>query len=252
MPRGTRRLLALGIGKEKEWVLSRQTMHGDLLGILGARICGGVYRPFEVLKTESLSEEFVLSRTVVREVLKVLESMGLIAARRSVGLVVLPQENWRVFDPSVIEWRLASPDRKNQLLSLTQLRQAVEPVAANLAALNATDAQRLRIQELAALMTESGDTGDLDQFLIHDIEFHQLLLSASCNEMFAALSTSVAAVLEGRTKHKLMPQRPNPKGQHLHRLVASNIASGDGQGAEAAMRELLEEVKFAVANMADL
>ncbi len=241
----------MGIGKEREWVLSRQTMHGDLLGILGARICGGVYRPFEVLKTEGLSEEFVLSRTVVREVLKVLESMGLIAARRSVGLVVLPQESWRVFDPSVIEWRLASPDRKSQLLSLTQLRQAVEPVAANLAAFNATEGQRKRIVELAALMTQSGDSGDLDQFLVHDIEFHQLLLRASGNEMFTALSTSVAAVLKGRTKHKLMPARPNPEGQHLHRLVAASVASGDGVAAEAAMRALLEEVKVAVASMTD-
>lgn len=227
-------------------------MHDDLLGILGARICGGTYRAHEVLKTEALSEEFVLSRTVVREVLKVLESMGLIAARRSIGLVVLPQENWRVFDPRVIEWRLASNDRKNQLLSLTQLRQAVEPIAASLAAVSATDEQRRRLLELAALMTETGDSGAMDEFLLHDIEFHQLLLRASCNEMFTALSTSVAASLKGRTKHKLMPTRPNPEGQRLHRLVASSVASGDGATAEAAMRALLEEVKVAVAKLNQL
>lgn len=224
-------------------------MHDNLLEVLGGRICGGIYKPREILKTEDLSEEFVLSRTVVREVLKVLESMGLIAARRSLGLVVLPQEHWRVFDPRVIEWRLASHDRKNQLMSLTLLRLAVEPVAASLAAQNATSAERERIMELATMMTETGETGDLDEFLVQDIEFHQLLLQASRNEMFRALSTSVAAVLEGRTKHKLMPHRPNPQGQHLHRLVATSVAEGDADTAETAMRALLEEVKDAVGRL---
>ncbi|MGU3575507.1 FadR/GntR family transcriptional regulator [Brucellaceae bacterium C25G] len=224
-------------------------MHDNLLDIFGRRICAGVYKPCEVLKTEDLSEEFVLSRTVVREVMKVLESMGLIEARRSLGLVVLPQEHWHVFDPRIIEWRLASHDRKNQLMSLTFMRLAVEPIAASLAAQNATPEQRKRIVELATLMTETGDSGDLDQFLLHDIEFHQLLLQASGNEMFRALSTSVAAVLEGRTKHKLMPHRPNPEGQHFHRLVATCVAQGDAQASEKAMRALLEEVKEAVGNL---
>lgn len=232
-----------------EAALSRQTMHHDLLEVLGQRICGGAYKPREILKTEDLSEEFSLSRTVVREVLKVLESMGLIAARRSLGIVVLPRDSWSVFDPRVIAWRLASDDRKNQLMSLTLLRLAVEPVAASLAAHHATDAERRRIVELADMMKQTGDTGDLAEFLVQDIEFHQLLLQASRNEMFRAISTSVAAVLEGRTKHKLMPHRPNPEGQRLHRLVASSVAEGDADTAETAMRALLLEVKEAVGKL---
>ncbi len=226
-----------------EDALSRQTIYDDLLDQLGQRICGGVYAAHEVLRTDDLAAEFDLSRTVIREALKVIESMGLIRARRSLGLVVMPQADWHVFDPRVIRWRMAGPDRMNQLRSLTQLRQTIEPVATRFAALHASDAQRQQIVELADLMMETGEKGDLAAFLAHDIDFHALLLEASGNEMFRAISTSVAAVLKGRTEHKLMPTKPKPESLALHKLVAVSVANGDSATAEAAMQTLMNEVR---------
>ncbi len=60
--------------------------------------------------------------------------MNLVVSRRRVGVTVRPAEEWNVYDPRVIRWRLAGSDRPRQLRSLTVLRSAVEPVAAGLAA----------------------------------------------------------------------------------------------------------------------
>lgn len=222
--------------------LPRPTLQDDLLDILGARITGGVYATNAVLRTEDLEAEFRLSRTVVREALKVLESMGLIAVRRRIGLMVRPEDAWHVFDPHVIRWRLAGTGRAAQLASLTELRQAIEPQAARGAAVHATSAQRAEFLRLATLLEETGSVGDLEAFLGYDIAYHRLLLHASGNEMFAALTDVVTEVLTGRTVHHLMPEHPKPEARMLHQRVAVAIDVGDGGSAEMAMRGILSEV----------
>ena len=122
------------------------------------------------------------------------------------------------------------------------MRIAVEPLAAYEAAANGSPQEKEDLSALAVLLQETGDSGDLDTYLQHDIAFHTLVLRASGNEMFSALSNVVAEVLTGRTVHHLMPDHPHPKSRRLHSLVASSIAEGNKKGAENAMRGLLTEV----------
>lgn len=222
--------------------MARQTLQRDTLDAIGPMIVSGAYLPGQVLRTEDLENEHNVSRTVLRETLKVLESMHLIDMRRRVGITVRNRDDWNVFDPRVIRWRLSGSDRSAQLRSLTALRIAVEPLAAHAAATNGTDLEKAELSSLAALLQETGDSGDLDAYLQHDIAFHTLVLRASGNEMFAALSNVVAEVLTGRTVHHLMPDHPHPQSRRLHSLVASCIAESNKKGAESAMRGLLTEV----------
>ena len=77
---------------------------------------------------------------MVREAVRVLASAGLVVSTKRVGIRVLPPEDWNPFDPLVIRWRLASGGLGAQLRSLTELRVAVEPMAAaELAAEHAPD-----------------------------------------------------------------------------------------------------------------
>lgn len=137
--------------------------------------------------------------------MRLLESIGLVVSRRRVGITVQPPSSWQVFDPRVIWWRLSGQGRDAQLRSLTELRIAVEPLAAGAAARGASAAERRRAVELAAAMRKTGEAGELEEFLELDIAFHALLLGASGNEMFAALIDVVAVVLRGRTTLGLMP-----------------------------------------------
>ncbi|MCT2594486.1 FadR family transcriptional regulator [Streptomyces sp. N2-109] len=224
----------------------RRGLHGKVLASLGPAITGGEYPPGSVLRTDELEAHFQVSRTVMREAIRVLESMNLVESRRRVGVTVRPTEEWNVFDPQVITWRLQGEGRPRQLRSLTMLRSAVEPVAARLAAEHATAGQCAELTEHALGMVATSRGQQLDAYLVHDIAFHRVVLRASGNEMFARLGDVVAAVLTGRTEHQVMFSDPDPPAVTLHVQVAEAVREGDAPRAEELTR------RIAVGAMAEL
>ncbi|MCC9144236.1 MULTISPECIES: FCD domain-containing protein [unclassified Arthrobacter] len=222
-------------------------LNARIIETLGSDIVSGVLAPGDRLTLEGLQHEFGVSRTVVRDCMRILESMNLVYSKRRVGIVVQERDLWNVFDPRVIQWRLAGPGRTEQFRSLTELRVGVEPVAAAAAARHAAPDERTRILELAAELRRLGEAGELERFLDADVEFHTLLLQASGNEMFSSLQNVVAEVLTGRTRQGLMPPNPTEAALQGHLLVAEAVAAGDDGAALAHMTALLEEVRQAVA-----
>ncbi|CAM5345084.1 FadR/GntR family transcriptional regulator [Streptomyces xanthochromogenes] len=213
-------------------------LHTHVLESLGLAITAGEFPPGSVLRTDELAQRFDVSRTVVREVIRVLESMYLVESRRRVGVTVQPAEQWNVYDPQVIRWRLAGADRPRQLRSLTVLRSAVEPVAAGLAALRATPAQCADLTEQALGMVATSRGRQLEAYLVHDVAFHRIVLNASGNEMFARLGDVVAEVLTGRTHHQVMFPDPDPAAVTLHVRVAEAVRARDAAEAERLTREI--------------
>ena len=133
-----------------------------------------------------------------------------------------------MFDPTVIDWRLKTEhERPLQLRALTELRIAIEPIAAYNAATSATEEQRQELLELAAALRRLGDagSGDTEAFLTSDLRFHTLLMEASGNDMFLALSPSLDSALRGRTQFGLQPKNPDEDGLAAHDDVAQAISS---------------------------
>lgn len=223
-------------------------LHSNVLTALGARIVSGDYRAGDVMTLDGIAASHGVSRSVAREAIRVLESMGLVVSRRRVGITIQPQLKWNVFDPRLIRWRLESGDRAAQLVSLSELRRGFEPAAAALAARRA-DPHQCRIMAAAVSdMVVHGRSGDLDLYLLADKVFHRTLLEASGNEMFRALDGVVAEVLTGRTHHGMMPATPNPQAIQLHDEVARAIRLRDEVAAEQAMRAIIDEATSAVAD----
>ncbi|MFD5008331.1 FadR/GntR family transcriptional regulator [Streptomyces mutabilis] len=213
-------------------------LHGRVLDTLGPAITAGEYPAGSVLRTDELAQRFEVSRSVMREAVRVLESMHLVESRRRVGVTVLPECEWNVYDPQVIRWRLAGSERPRQLRSLTVLRSAVEPVAAGLAARLATPEQRAELTECALGMVANSRGHQLEQYLFHDVAFHRVILTASGNEMFARLGGVVAEVLAGRTHHDVMFEDPDPAAVTLHVQVAEAVRARDAERAERLTREI--------------
>ncbi|GAP51024.1 FadR/GntR family transcriptional regulator [Streptomyces azureus] len=213
-------------------------LHGHVLDTLGPEITAGEYPPGSVLRTDELAQRFDVSRSVMREAVRVLESMHLVESRRRVGVTVRPTSEWNVYDPQVIRWRLAGKDRARQLRSLTMLRSAIEPVAAGLAARHATSEQCAELTECALGMVANSRGHKLEEYLVHDMAFHRVILDASGNEMFARLGDVVAEVLAGRTHHDVMFEDPDPAAVTLHVQVAEAVRAGDAVRAEELTREI--------------
>ena len=119
-------------------------MHERVLEAVGVAIASGKLAPGSRLTLEGLQQDYGISRTVARDTMKVLESMNLVYSRRRVGIVVQDRSLWNVFDPKLVRWRLASDRRELQYSSLTELRIAVEPIAAAGAARRASAAERAK------------------------------------------------------------------------------------------------------------
>lgn len=218
------------------------TAHSTVLAEIGLRIVRGDLAEGAVITLEWIGDTYGVSRTVAREVVQVMVSMGLVASRRRTGIKILPREQWDDYDPAIIRWRLAGEHRLRHLHELAQLRAAIEPASAALAAIHADGDQRAEIVRLAEQMEASGAAGDLQTFLEQDVAFHRLLLRASGNVMFSGLGDVVEGVLRGRTDHDLMPTEPKREARRLHQVVAEAVAGGEGEVARYAMTAICAEV----------
>lgn len=221
------------------------SLYATVLDRLGVAIVDGTIPAGERMLLSDVEDRFGVSRTVARDVVKVLESLGLVVTRRRAGIVVLAQPAWQVLDPAVIQWRLRGAQRREQLSSLVGVREAIEPRAAALAAEAATDAAASRLVELAAEMTALGrrDLGRSAAYLGADIEFHHLLLTTSGNEMFAAMSGMIEAVLRGRSELGLTPARPDDRALASHEQIAAAVLRHDPAAAEQVSRGLFSVIR---------
>lgn len=232
-------------------LVSLAGQHSRVLEELGTAVCAGELTAGSALTLEEIEQRYQVSRSVARETIRVLEAMRLVVSRRRVGVVILPASEWNLFDPQVIRWRMASPDRADQLASMVELRVAIEPEAARMAAARATPAEVSDLIALAGRLWAAGEEGDDRRFLDLDVEFHARILQLSRNAMFARLDALIAQILVSRTEHGLVPEHPDVSALQLHVDVAGAIQRRDGEAAYAIMRSILVKAMDEIGTLAD-
>ncbi|HCS62551.1 MAG TPA: GntR family transcriptional regulator [Microbacterium sp.] len=229
-----------GLGADPAPASAMGDLRNFVLDTLGREICAGAIEPETTFTTESIESRFQVSRPVVREALRALQTLGLVTPKRRVGVRVLPLIHWNVYDLQVIRWRLAGPSRVAQLRSLTELRGAIEPAAARLAAIRAPLNEASDLVGLAGRLWAAGKQGDSQEFLRLDLQFHQLILKLSGNEMFAQLHHLVEEVLRSRSQYNLMPQFPAAEALQWHVDIATAIQTGNAEKAGQSMISITE------------
>ncbi|MDR1119194.1 MAG: FCD domain-containing protein [Bifidobacteriaceae bacterium] len=175
------------------------------------------------------------SDPVTLRALGALEILGLVS-RGPGGATVNPECRWNSLDPRVVDWRMRSGNAACQVHWLAQVRSAVEPMAAALAAQNATSEQVTALAEYCARMEDSADDRNSPKFLELDAAYHQTLLEASGNPMFASFAPFVAASLKTGETRGHMPMDVDRRIMRMHAEAAAAVAQGDAAGAEMAIR----------------
>ncbi|MEU3511420.1 FCD domain-containing protein [Streptomyces longwoodensis] len=214
-------------------------LHGQLVQQLGQMIVSGDLGADRPLVPEEIGQRFEVSRTVVRESLRVLEAKGLVSARPNVGTRVRPVSDWNLLDPDIIEWRAYGPQRDDQRRELSELRWTIEPLAARLAAGHGRDDIQQRLGDMVEIMGHTMGQGDALTYARADAEFHTLLIQVAGNRMLEHLHGIVSAALQVSGGPVTGCDRPTEASLTHHLRIVDSLAAGDGAGAEAAMRQLL-------------
>lgn len=214
-------------------------LHGQLVQQLGQMIVSGDLGADRPLVPEEIGQRFEVSRTVVRESLRVLEAKGLVSARPNVGTRVRPVSDWNLLDPDIIEWRAFGPQRDDQRRELSELRWTIEPLAARLAAGHGREDVQQRLGDMVEIMGHAMGQGDALTFSRADAEFHSLLIQLAGNRMLEHLSGIVSAALQVSGNPVTGCDRPNETSLAHHGRIVDALATGDAAAAEAAMRQLL-------------
>ncbi len=214
-------------------------LHGQLVQQLGQMIVSGDLGADRPLVPEEIGQRFEVSRTVVRESLRVLEAKGLVSARPNVGTRVRPVGDWNLLDPDIIEWRAFGPQREDQRRELCELRLTIEPLAARLAAADGREEIRQRLGDMVDIMTHALGQGDALTFSRADGEFHALLLQAAGNRMLEHLSGIVASALQVSGGAISGCEHPTEASVTLHQRIVDAMSSGEPISAETTMRQLL-------------
>lgn len=220
-----------------------------VLNTIGSEIVSGIIHPEQKFTLQDICARFEISRTVAREAMRALEQLRMVSSSRRVGLTVLDISHWQVFDPQLIAWRLAhDKSRKAQLVSLNQMRLAIEPIAARMAASRATAQQASEIIELAQRLQEleNAPSRIVGEELNTDLCFHAAVLNASGNEMFAALAPHLLAMVKGRSVFGSRKRDPIAGTPDLHLQLAHAIADGKANEAERISREILDEARASI------
>ncbi len=209
-----------------------------VLDALGAAIVAGELPAGHLDTVEALTRRYGASRSIVREATRVLVQLGLLSARRRVGLLVLPRSSWNTLDPAVIRWRLGSAERGRQLTELRDLRRALEPEAARHAAQRARRPDRAALTLAVGQLEAAAAAGGGAAFLVADRRFHSLLLTMSGNVMMARLESVVAEALRERSGLRVADH-----DLALHRELAEAVDAGRPEEAARAAREIVDRTR---------
>lgn len=221
-------------------VANSQSLTQQIVNDLGLDIVRGKYdatNPFPI--EADLCEQFGVSRSVLREAVKMLTSKGLLRARPRQGTWVQPEEAWNLLDPDVLRWLLERRFSIELLAEFTEMRMVIEPQAAAYAAFRASDSEKQKIADALDRM-QAAERGE-DDALASDIAFHVAILEASGNRFFSQLKDMVETAL------KISIRLTNQfKGVPLasitdHRTLYQAIRDGDAARAKAISTSLIQE-----------
>lgn len=219
-----------------------RTGQDQVVRAMGMLIVSGEFPEGALLPGEAdLMARFGISRTVLREVLKTLAAKGLVVSRTRVGTRVRDQVDWNMFDPDLISWRVELGMDVRFLNALYEIRLAVEPAAAALAATRCDPDQLARLRAIIETFRRPDHTRA--SFAETDLAFHLEVAAASGNPFMRA----VGAIIEAALVASFADTAPVNDAARLqatadaHGAIVAAIAAGTPEAASAAMTAVIED-----------
>ncbi|MEV6589741.1 FadR/GntR family transcriptional regulator [Streptomyces acidicola] len=213
-------------------------LYGQAVEEIGRRIIRGDHPPGSVLYPEKLETELGVSKTVVREALRVLASKGLIESRQKRGTTIRPRADWNLLDSDLLRWQGSSAPTDSFLEDLAEVRAIVEPAGARLAASRRTESDLTALRQALDAMAAAGT--DTEAMVEADLAFHRALLDAAHNELLSRMEVVIEAGL-GIRDRIVHGARHFSDSVPVHEELLQAVEAGDPDAAAAAAQALLAQ-----------
>ena len=173
----------------------RRGLHGRVVDELGRQIVSGRWGAASPLPNEDdLAAELGVSRTVVRESIKVLQAKGLVEVRPRTGTRVRARRAWHLLDADVVGWQFADMERGEDLRELHEVRSTIEATAARLAAVRRTD--RPVVRDRGERAARRSRVGRAVARRAAELDFHGAVVEAAQNTLLSHVSALIRVALE--------------------------------------------------------
>jgi DNA-binding FadR family transcriptional regulator len=215
--------------------------HDQIAAILGTEILRGIHKPGGNMPAEpDLIARFQVSRTVMREVMKTLAAKGLVVSRTRIGTRVRDPLHWNYFDVDVLVWRVRIGLDDDFMRSLTEIRRALEPASAALAARRRTASDIASLREYVREMGQSGHSRQ--SFAEADLDFHLGVAIASGNPLLRSMASVIEAALAAPFSHSspIDDASDHEVTVNSHAAIVDAIEARDEQAAANAMLEVID------------
>lgn len=217
-----------------------RTSHAHVVDQIGRAIISGELAIGDTLPGDAeLEARFQVSRTVLREAMKTLSAKGLIVPKARIGTKVTDRSRWNLLDADILAWHLENGVNEPFLTHLSEIRLAIEPMAASLAATKATAEDVARLRQLGEEMGLPDHTAET--LAVADLKFHLAIAEASKNPFMLSVSTLIEAALV--TVFKLSSPAANPEqiaaGAKSHLKIVDAIEQHDAEAARKAMEGVI-------------
>jgi len=234
------RIMTPGIG-DRSGVIENQTLRDRITRILAFMILRDKRTgPNRVLGSEvGLARHFKVSRTVLREAVKVLQGKGMVEGRPKTGIHIRPRTEWSLLDAELIEWQCAIGLDEGFVRNLTGLRMLIEPAAAETAAAEGTDDE---LQAIYEWHMKEHDQSNLEACVNSDLGFHRAILLATHNDLLIHVGQNVLNAIRASIVYRNR-QVIETYSFKLHRQVAEAIMSRNRDAARAAMKRLVKQAE---------
>jgi DNA-binding FadR family transcriptional regulator len=223
----------------------KPSLFAATLDRLGSDIARCAFANGMLPREQDLCTDLGVSRTVVREVVRVLSHKGMLHAQQKIGLRVLPRSSWNLMDFDVLDWIWRTGTHQDYIRDFLEFRLTFEPMASYQAALRASsDAKAALLERCAELLAANkrlqAGTGSREQAIECDIAFHTAIFAASGNHLSRYLGQLVTHMLRRQIDATTDPPDLFSRGLHLHVAVAEAIKAGQAQEAFDRSHELVK------------
>lgn len=224
----------------EERILRKPRVHDTVVRTLALGILRGAYPVGSMLPSEAeLCRELDVSRSALREAVKVLGEKGLITPRPRAGTIVRPRSEWNMLDHDLLNWSMNSEPDPEFVFSLLEARQIIEPAAARLAAFRGTPSEIEAVCVALEGMRLATKAQDHVGYSTSDIAFHGALLFASQNIVFKLMAPTLGTALAYTFKMPRIRNLAVGSSFPHHEMLFELVRRRDGDGAYACMNRLL-------------